>query len=586
MLPPPYKINLIIDEAGLYQDFQLSELFRSVKDATFSDGWKLLAEIFNFRFDPKDPISPFKEMWVANGRRSMLPSDISEEILKELEESLDQIIDPEYKARIGDILWLCKKDYKAAHIAISSYIDSAKRVEDPERWTPALNRYERCLRLARQVDAKGDGLKAVLSHLEDLVFKYDDACSSYFVYKILELLCEFRFGDHNRLAKSADLIANAARQAGDFRRARSYFHVQAKLLWLAGNREGAETCRVLAAETIVEEAESREAAGSAMAAHVFWQEAICAFRDRPSLRARVPELQKRLSHVGKQTIGEMHKISHEIDVTAIVQNVKKEFRDLSIDDALLKLSVFCPLLNPSRLREEVIESASASPLKSLMEVSVYDQAGRKVGVRPALLGGDSQTDELAILGLMDEQARLHRTFAVGSAIAPAMRTILSEHVIEREDITKLIRESRFIPEDREYFYLRGIEAGLNWDFSTALHLLVPQVENSLRHVIEHLGEVPRSIENNGVEEAWSLERTLNNSKLNEALGECFIFELQSLLVNRLGPNMRNVIAHGLISHHSLQSESGLYLWWIIFRLVLTFTPSLKAFIERQRSQED
>ena len=35
----------------------------------------------------------------------------------------------------------------------------------------------------------------------------------------------------------------------------------------------------------------REAAGSAMAAHVFWQDAIRAFRDRPSLCARIPELQ-------------------------------------------------------------------------------------------------------------------------------------------------------------------------------------------------------------------------------------------------------------------------------------------------------
>ncbi|WP_189523052.1 hypothetical protein, partial [Mesorhizobium sp. M4B.F.Ca.ET.200.01.1.1] len=91
-------------------------------------------------------------------------------------------------------------------------------------------------------------------------------------------------------------------------------------------------------ETFVEEAEAREAAGSAMAAHSFWQDAIRAFRERPTLRARIPELQKRLAAAGKQTLAEMKNVSHEIDIRELVEQTEKEFRGLQSDEAVLKFA--------------------------------------------------------------------------------------------------------------------------------------------------------------------------------------------------------------------------------------------------------
>ncbi|MFC3161608.1 hypothetical protein ACFOEQ_27085 [Chryseobacterium arachidis] len=51
-------------------------------------------------------------------------------------------------------------------------------------------------------------------------------------------------------------------------------------------------------------------------------------------------------------------------------------------------------------------------------------------------------------------------------------------------VAKLLIESKspFVPEDRLHIYSLGITAGFQNDFVTAAHLLIPQLENSLRHL--------------------------------------------------------------------------------------------------------
>jgi hypothetical protein len=150
----------------------------------------------------------------------------------------------------------------------------------------------------------------------------------------------------------------------------------------------------------------------------------------------------------------------------------------------------------------------------------------------------------------------------------------------------LIADSGFIPEGRLPMFVKAIADGFRWDFSTALHVFVPQAENGLRHLIERTGEVPRSLNQDGVEEVWSIERILGSERLKKALGASFMFDLQSLLSGRTGPNLRNSIAHGLVSSGSLNGPTGFYLWWLLLRLVIIPTPMMKAFRERHAIARD
>lgn len=585
VLPAAEEIAAAITESDKKEDASYTALFRRRHAAEPGRGWNLLADVFNFLFRASNVSDPFGPMVQMDDKRSLIPSDLSDAQLDALATTLRAIDDPEYRARIGDVLWLRRRDVSAARLAVESYLASGSHLEHPEHWTAAMERYERAVRLGRQLESKGDLPRTVLAHLQARVFHYDGKDPLYFSRKALALLEEFAFGDFTKLAEIAGRVATEARSAGNYDRARSYFDTQARLLKRAQQAEAAEAARVALAETFEEEAEAREQANAYIAAHAFWEQALKAFRDRPSLRNRIPEIHKRLAEAGKKTLGEMKAHSVEMDLSEMAAEAEKHIAGRTREDAFFALVLLVAPIDPQKLREDTLASMRDSPLRTLIDAAVYDAAGRKIGVRPAASNGDPSQQEAAVEGFMEESARFHRQPTLMGVVAPAMRQLLSEHEIDENILESLIGDSLLIPEGRRPLFLQGLAAGFRWDFSTALHLLVPQVENGLRHVLETYGVTPRNVDAAGVEEVWSYERILSHPKIKEVLGESMVYELESLLVGRLGANFRNLIAHGLLSPDALNSDVAFYLWWILLRLISIPTQRLREYAERNRKQE-
>lgn len=583
ILPAVEAIAAAIAASEKREDMSYTNVFRR-RAGELGGAWSLLADVFNLSFKSGNVSEPFGPMVQMDNRRSLIPDDLTDNQLDALRATLDAIDDHEYRARIADILWLRRRDIKAARRAVEDYLRSGAHLEDPQQWSTSMERYERALRLAQQIEAKGDLPKKVLGYLQARVFHYNGEDPLYFTCKALTFLEEFGFGDFTELAGIANRVALEARRGSNFDRARSYFDVCARLLKRARQPEAAESARVALAETFVEEAEVREKANAHIAAHVFWEQALKAFRERPSLRARIPEIHKRLAEAGKKALGEMKTHGVELDVGEMAAKAEEHMAGRPREDAFFALVLLVAPLDPKKLREETLASMSDAPLRTTIAAAMYDAAGRKVGIRPSVTG-DPKEQEAAIEGFMEEQGGFRRQVTVRGALAPAMRQLLSEHEIDEQMLDGLVGDSLLIPEGRLPLFIEGFAAGFRLDFSTALHLLVPQVENGLRHVLESYGVVPRNVDSSGVEEVWSYERILSHPKIQEALGESMVYELESLLVGRLGSNFRNLIAHGLLSPDALGGDMALYLWWILLRLTSIPTRKLREYTERNRKQE-
>jgi hypothetical protein len=580
-VPPADEIAAALQESGKKEDQDFADTFR-LRHATEPErGWNLLQAVFGFLFQPNNASAPFRPMSVWEGRRSMIPSDLSDEQLSVLAQAVDSVDDPEFRARILDVLWLRRRDASAARAAVVAYLQSGSRLEHPENWVASMQRYERAVRLAYQIEAKGDLPKEALGHLEARALHYDGSDPLYFTLKALELLAEFSFGDSSKFAEIAGRVGAAARAAGNLDRARKHFGVQARLLKNAKDAEGAEAARVTDAECLVEEAEQRERSGSSIAAHHFWEQAINAFRERPTLRAKVPELQRRLAMAGEGALQEMTRHTVNIDLSEPIAATRRAMSGLPLEDAFLTFATLVPLIDPAALRREAIEHIRDHPLQSLVEASFFDAAGRKVGTRPAALTENPEQYEAAVVGVMEHLARFHRTPYLAGYIAPGLGQLLKEHDIDENSLQRLIGDSPLIQEDRWSLFVQGLLAGFRWDFPTALHLLIPQVENGLRKMLNDLGVLARNIDADGVEEVWSYERILSHELTVKTLGPPLVYELQSLLVTRLGANFRNLIAHGLLSDEALRSETAFYLWWLLLRLIALPTTKMTSFIERR-----
>ena len=89
----------------------------------------------------------------------------------------------------------------------------------------------------------------------------------------------------------------------------------------------------------------------------------------------------------------------------------------------------------------------------------------------------------------------------------------------------------------------------------AMHLLIPQLEASIRAVFQQR-KIPTSTVENGIQQERDLGWLLNHSKAAEMFGADIVFDLRGLLTEDFGWNLRNDQAHGLIPESGFYSEAS------------------------------
>lgn len=125
-------------------------------------------------------------------------------------------------------------------------------------------------------------------------------------------------------------------------------------------------------------------------------------------------------------------------------------------------------------------------------------------------------------------------------------------------------ESRFIPEERKYIYAEGLYAGFKNDFLLASHLLIPQIENSLKFIAEQ-----NQIVISRLADEMQYDNTLGGTleKIKGITDSDLHKELIGFLADSNDINFRNELCHGLMNP-MLINHYGIYLWWLSLKMII------------------
>ena len=119
-----------------------------------------------------------------------------------------------------------------------------------------------------------------------------------------------------------------------------------------------------------------------------------------------------------------------------------------------------------------------------------------------------------------------------------------------ENILSFITKSPSIKTNRIPIITRGLEAYFNQDYLVALHLLIPQLEEAIRNILE-IGNIPTLKPNksgNGFQ-LRILDDMLRDPIAIQLLTDDFANYLRILLTDNRGWNLRNDICHGIAAPH-------------------------------------
>ena len=101
-------------------------------------------------------------------------------------------------------------------------------------------------------------------------------------------------------------------------------------------------------------------------------------------------------------------------------------------------------------------------------------------------------------------------------------------------------------------------------------ILVPQLENALRHVLARARHEVTRRDKHGLQNFIQMGTMLSDRRqdLEEILRTDIVQELRVLFVDQNGADLRNQIAHGLMRHEQFFHHASIYAWWFIFHLTI------------------
>ncbi len=540
----------------------------------------LLADSCSMMLKPKSVNEPFAPLAVFDGKRSALPEDFSEDDVSLLAEIAPELDDDWIKARVADIVWLCKKPRSVLHALMA--VDAYRSIPlNAETWAhDARDCWERAIALSHQLrGGAGTRLTEVESSLLEK-FNSEPSGTGFFRLSLARLLLE------NGLAREhaqsiADDLANYGSSlvvAGAHYEARSY--LEAAALWYArcGNKacQADVTCAV--AETWAGEAVARttSAKPSHMVATGFYENAIQSLRQVPrALRAarnvdsRIAELHVNLEASGKASLGEMGVISSgPMDITEIVRAAQTSVRGKSILDALAALASVHGGAHKKKLTAFAEQMLREHPMQALFSTTHMSRDGRVVAKRPGMGFGSSDSADYQ-LGLWAEIVK-HYTMEIGLVVQgqiwPALQAFTLDHRIREADLIQIASQSPIVPRGRATLVGKALFAGFEQDLVSAIHLLVPQVEHLVRWHLKSAGVKTTTLNADGIENENGLSTLIDLPEAEVIFGEDLTFELKALFCDAFGPNLRNELAHGLLNDSDCQSPQVAYAWWLLLRI--------------------
>ncbi|MER8552748.1 hypothetical protein NKH37_11300 [Mesorhizobium sp. M1217] len=540
-----------------------------------ADALQVLSGIASYHFVPENRVEPFQPMATFSGRRTLIPGDLLAEQIEVLAAFSPDIPSPALRARVSDVCRLrVPKNANAGMRAVGAYVDCVAMVLRGEAEFAFEKKSAACVTgcellrratiIARRMGwdrAEFDPLRNVISDVSQMAAGSNDSWG--FVH-IAPVNLDNGIWEPKAVADAAEQLATHDKIAGDHFCQRELWQLAARAYHRAKDNENESRCLVAAGETYVGNADARPE--SAMVQVSFLDSAIEALRPIPGTAQRRRELQDRLNAIQPNIRDEMSSFSHEQDITELVGAIETAVSGKPLPDVLKALFTCERSPEPDALRKQVLENGYGS-ISAMMPMTLSDHQGRTRFKAPGLsFAGPPDEDQVRFL--INQQEQFRRQMAVAGKINTIRRVIMNEHYVSLAMFMPVMQASAFVPPDHELIFAKGAFRFLAGDDIEAAHLVLPQLENSLRHMLALNGIETNRINPDGTQEEAMLSRLLEEHRepLLTMIPAAMLQEVDLLFNFRGGASVRNELAHGKMGDGDFWSPDVVYATWLVLRM--------------------
>lgn len=508
----------------------------------------------------------FHPMFVmADGSRTFSIEDISEDdylILHSLKlEKMPLIL----RALIADILWTNKKEFNAAKIAANAYWElfTFWYRDDDNVGTIDIIRRAVCISAQTKQTLLFERIQGwFVDFLEEKAANND----GFFALRVMELF----FGQKNFdvsifLPVLDDLIDG---NSDNIAKVEQAYKLKTECLFKLKRKEDAIKNNNLLADYYLEFAEKifKKDIQGALRAVNFYQKGIMLYRNNGE-SDKADAAHKRLVEIQKEIPKIMVPFSVELDIKGVIDNLKANMEGLSFEECVIRLTQMFVFEKQEDIKKRVIEEFKDNPISHLFGKSLINAQGQTVLALHPLDIHDPEKDPKLMELHMYQNALEKQKVAGDIWVKNALIIIRDKFVIDKSMVEFLVKDNPIIPDGRERIFQSGLYMFLNGDYYEALHILAPQVENLFRNIAREVGGLTVTLEKDGS----SMEKVLSSILSLPELVDCYdndiLFTFRGLLNEQAGANIRNEIAHGIISEYACSTGVCLYFGVAVIKLL-------------------
>jgi len=528
----------------------------------------LMASACEFTLNPASTNKPF------NAYNKFALEDFRQSEVAAFAEFCEEVDEPWLQARIADLAWLLSMPRVPALALLA--IDAYRRLPlDLESWLrDGQACSERALSLANLLRGRAGNRLAEIRESILIAFNGTASTHGYFGFWLSELLLTqaLETARFVEIAAKLESMAMQFEAALDHQKSCDYFEAAANWYKRSKNVSKAIDMTVCRAEGWVKEAEIQPLQTLKIGK---FEKAIQVYRlipkvelDNRGVNGRVGELQIARRNAGKLSLSEVPRIkTNPIDISNIVAKVQGQVSGKPI---AIAIGMFANLYeaNEARARKTAETTLNQSPLSQVFSTSQLTHDGR-VSAKAAAVGVNDPQEGAYKTMLWQEMVRGYQIeidVVAQAVIWPALEVLNLEHRFREQDLVAIAKGSPLVPLDRMRLVGRALYKGFDGDFATAIHLMIPQIENMVRTQLQ-AREIKTSTLKDGIETENGLSALVKLPEVKKIFGDNIAFELEALFCDPVGPNLRNEFAHGLLSDTQCQTTTVIYAWWFGLKLV-------------------
>ncbi|MCL5421032.1 MAG: DUF4209 domain-containing protein [Nitrospirae bacterium] len=269
-----------------------------------------------------------------------------------------------------------------------------------------------------------------------------------------------------------------------------------------------------------------------------WLQKVYATYLQFNLKTEADAIAVELRTVGAKTKDEMVAMSGEVKISKEkLDEYITEMTDGDLEESLSRIaSHFLP--DRDEVTTQVREQSKKTVLQFLMTQSIQDHKGRPI----AKIGPLHEDLDGHVVLHMSRNMSFETIF-----LRLVFERLQSKFNLSPKDLTDFLYKSPLFETDRLPIMSAGLQAFLEGNHIVTAHLLIPQIEDALRNLVEMAGGAIYKPNRSGGLSLKTLDEVLRDDIVTHVLDENTAFYLRVLLTDQRGWNIRNTVCHGLAS---------------------------------------